>query len=102
MGRMVTWLVPGKGAIMFRVVLRAAAAATLVACALEPLTAVAQAWPTKPAKFVVPFPPGGSADPLARILGARLADSLAQRFIVANKTGARGSTGTAVAASGAP
>src|SRR5256884_3770606 len=96
MGRMVTWLVPGKGAIMFRVVLRAAAAATLVACALEPLTVVAQAWPTKPAKFVVPFPPGGSVDPLARILGARLAGSLGQHFIVQNKTGPGGPHRTAI------
>ena len=87
---------------MFRVVLRAAAAATLVACALEPLTVVAQAWPTKPVKFVVPFPPGGSVDPLARILGARLADSLGQQFIVENKTGAGGSIGTAFVARSAP
>src|SRR5947208_15777035 len=102
MGRMVTWLVPSKGAIMFRVVLRAAAAATLVACALEPLTVVAQAWPTKPVKFVVPFPPGGSVDPLARILGARVADSLGQQFIVENKSGAGRSIGTAFVARSAP
>src|SRR5256885_6790659 len=102
MGRMVTWLVPGKGAIMFRVVLRAAAGATWVAGRLEPLTVVAQAWPTKPVKFVVPFPPGGSVDPLARILGARLADSLGQQFIVENKTGAGGSIGTAFVARSAP
>src|SRR5258708_2430999 len=102
MSRMVTCLVPGKGAIMFRVVLRAAAAATMVVCALAPLTVVAQAWPTKPVKFVVPFPPGGSVDPLARILGARLADSLGQQFIVENKTGAGGSIGTAFVAKSAP
>ncbi len=87
---------------MFRVVLRAAAAATMVVCALAPLTVVAQAWPTKPVKFVVPFPPGGSVDPLARILGARLADSLGQQFIVENKTGAGGSIGTAFVAKNAP
>ncbi len=87
---------------MFRVVLRAAAAATMVVCALAPLTVVAQAWPTKPVKFVVPFPPGGSVDPLARILGARLADSLGQQFIVENKTGAGGSIGTASVAKSAP
>src|SRR5258708_389077 len=87
---------------MFRVVLRAAAAATMVVCALAPLTVVAQAWPTKPVKFVVPFPPGGSVDPLARILGARLADSLGQQFIVENKTGAGGSIGTAFVAKSAP
>jgi len=87
---------------MVRAVLRAAAAATMVVCALAPLTVVAQAWPTKPVKFIVPFPPGGSVDPLARILGARLADSLGQQFIVENKTGAGGSIGTAFVAKSAP
>src|SRR5260370_21077348 len=92
MGRMVTCLVPSKGGIMIRLALRAAAAATMAVCALAPLTVVAQTWPTKPVKFVVPFPPGGSVDPLARILGARLADSLGQRFIIGNTTGAEAST----------
>lgn len=55
-------------------------------------------WPTKPVKFVVPFPPGGSVDPLARVLGARLADSLGQQFIVENRPGASGSIGTAFVA----
>ena len=87
---------------MIRAVLRAAAAATMVVCALAPLVAVAQAWPTKPVKFVVPFPPGGSVDPLARMLGVRLADALGQPFIVENKTGASGSIGTAFVAKSAP
>jgi tripartite-type tricarboxylate transporter receptor subunit TctC len=87
---------------MIRLGLRAAAAATMVVCALAPLTVVAQIWPTKPVKFVVPFPPGGSVDPLARILGARLADSLGQQFIIENKTGAGGSIGTAFVAKSAP
>ena len=87
---------------MIRLGLRAAAAATMVVCALGPLTVVAQTWPTKPVKFVVPFPPGGSVDPLARILGARLADSLGQQFIIENKTGAGGSIGTAFVAKSTP
>ncbi len=87
---------------MVRVGLRAAAAATMVVCALAPLTVVAQAWPTRPVKFVVPFPPGGSVDPLARMLGARLTDSLGQQFIIENKTGAGGSIGTAFVAKSAP
>src|SRR5258706_1552327 len=102
MGRMVTCLVPGKGGIMIRLGLRAAAAATMVVCALAPLTVVAQTWPTKPVKFVVPFPPGGWVDPLARIMGARFAACRGQQFIIENKTGAGGSIGTAFVAKSAP
>ena len=87
---------------MIRLGLRAAAAVMMTVCALVPLTVVAQIWPTKPVKFVVPFPPGGSVDPLARILGARLADSLGQQFIIENKTGAGGSIGTAFVAKSTP
>ena len=81
----------------------AVAVATVVAVsALVATPALAQAWPTKPVKFVVPFPPGGSVDPLARLLGARLSDSLGQQFIVENKTGASGSIGTAFVAKSPP
>jgi tripartite-type tricarboxylate transporter receptor subunit TctC len=57
--------------------------------------AAAQDWPTKPVKFVVPFPPGGSVDPLARLVGVKLTESLKQQFIVENKPGASGSIGAA-------
>ena len=77
-----------------------AAFVTLFAAASLP--AVAQTWPTKPVKFVVPFPPGGSVDPLARLLGVKLSESLGQQFIVENKTGASGSIGTAFVAKSAP
>jgi len=66
--------------------------------ALAPLAAAAQDWPNKPVKFVVPFPPGGSVDPLARLVGAKLTESLKQQFIVENKPGAGGTVGTAFAA----
>jgi tripartite-type tricarboxylate transporter receptor subunit TctC len=66
--------------------------------AAVPLGAMAQEWPTKPVKFVVPFPPGGSVDPLARLAGAKLGDALKQQFIVENKPGAGGSVGAAYAA----
>src|SRR5216683_675098 len=102
MGRMVTCLVPGKGGIMIRLGLRAAAAATMAVCALAPLTVVAQAWPTKPVKFISPFPPGGSVDPLARLVAAKLAETLGQQFIVENKTGASGAIGTAFVAKSPP
>jgi len=86
---------------MIHSLLRSAAAAIAIA-ALAPLAAQAQAWPTKPVKFIVPFPPGGSVDPLARVLGVRLADALGQPFIVENKAGASGSIGTAFVAKSAP
>jgi tripartite-type tricarboxylate transporter receptor subunit TctC len=78
---------------------RIAAAAALCLCAG---LATAQAWPTKPVRFVVPFPPGGSVDPLARLLGTKLSESLGQQFIVENKPGASGSIGTAFAAKSPP
>jgi len=62
------------------------------------LPAAAQDWPSKPVRFIVPFPPGGSVDPLARLLGAKLADPLKTQFIVENRPGAGGSIGTAAAA----
>ena len=66
--------------------------------AIAPLAALAQDWPAKPVKFVVPFPPGGSVDPLARLTGAKLGDALKQQFIVENRTGAGGTVGTAFVA----
>jgi tripartite-type tricarboxylate transporter receptor subunit TctC len=62
----------------------------------------AQTWPTKPVRFVVPFPPGGSVDPLARMVGVKLGESLGQQFIVENKPGAAGSIGAAFAAKAPP
>lgn len=59
-------------------------------------------WPTKPVRFVVPFPPGGTVDPLARLLGTRLTAALGQQFIVDNRTGGSGAIGTAIAAKSAP
>lgn len=74
------------------------------AAALAPSLAPAQAtnWPTKPVKFIVPFPPGGSVDPIARLLAVRLTESLGQQFLVENKPGASGSIGTAFVAKSAP
>ncbi len=62
----------------------------------------AQDWPTKPVKFVSPYPPGGSVDPLARIFAAKLTESLKQQFIVENRTGASGIIGTEYVAKSAP
>ncbi len=65
-------------------------------------SALAQDWPTKPVSFVVPFPPGGSVDPLARLVSVKLTDALKQQFIVENKPGASGAIGTAFVAKAKP
>jgi tripartite-type tricarboxylate transporter receptor subunit TctC len=75
-----------------------AAALGILAC----VPALAQSWPTKPVKFISPFPPGGSVDPLARLLAVKLSDALGQPFVVENKTGASGSIGTAFVAKSPP
>ena len=53
-------------------------ASVAVASAFLLLPAVAQKtdWPTRPVRFIVPFPPGGTTDPLARLVGARLTNTL--------------------------
>lgn len=81
----------------------AALAATLAAAALLPLTAAAQAWPTKgPIKLVAVFPPGGSVDQVARILAPVLQQQLGQTVVVENKGGASGAIGTGDVARAAP
>jgi len=62
----------------------------------------AQDWPAKPVKFVSPYPPGGSVDPLARMFAAKIGESLKAQFIVENRTGASGIIGTEYVAKSAP
>lgn len=85
---------------MIRPALCHATAAILALSLLAASAAGAQKtdWPTKPVRFVVPFPPGGSNDQLARLLGARLAETHGQPFVVDNRQGASGAVGTAVVA----
>src|ERR1700741_348977 len=59
-------------------------------------------FPDKPVRFIVPFPPGGGTDALARILGAKLAEQWGQQVIVDNRAGAQGNIGTAAGAKAAP
>ena len=79
-------------------------AAIAVAAALVTLPVLAQKvdWPTKPVRFIVPFPPGGTTDPMARLVGSRLTPALGQQFIVDNRPGASGSLGAGIAAKATP
>jgi tripartite-type tricarboxylate transporter receptor subunit TctC len=83
---------------MKALVFRIAALVALALCAAGPQAAFAQSWPAKPVKLVVPYPPGGSTDPMARMIGAKLSDSLGQPFVVENRSGASGTIGTAFVA----
>src|SRR5258708_7833242 len=64
--------------------------------------ALAQDWPQKPVKFIVPFPPGGATDISARLVGEKLAQIWGQQVIVENRGGAGGGVGAAEAARAAP
>jgi tripartite-type tricarboxylate transporter receptor subunit TctC len=75
------------------------AAITLVALAVSSALfsvtgAVAQDYPTRPVKWVVPYPPGGATDILARLIGQRLSERTGQQFVIENKAGAGNNVGT--------
>ncbi len=74
----------------------------LVAWASAPTEAFSQAWPTKTVTIIVPFPPGGNTDTMARILAQKFTERFGQNFIVENRVGASGSIGTTAVARAAP
>jgi len=79
-----------------------AAAATALALTSLSGQAQAQAWPSRPIKLVVPFPPGSSPDIIARLLAEPLGQALGQTVIVDNKPGAGGNVGTGMVAKADP
>ena len=74
-------------------------AALVQAC---PVAAQSQAYPNKPLRWIVPFPPGGPADILARIVAERLAENLGQQVLIDNRAGASGIIGTEIAVRAPP
>ena len=77
--------------------LLAASAATLL-----PLAARAQAWPSKPIRYLVPFAAGGTTDILARLISPKLGSALGQTLVVDNKAGAGGVLGADLVAKSPP
>src|SRR5262245_66499775 len=77
-------------------------AALVVAAAWHPGHSRAQAYPAKPVRYIVPFPPGGSPDIVGRLLAERLSRLWGHQMVVDNQSGAGGTVGAAVAARAAP
>ncbi len=76
--------------------------ALLTLLVLLPFAAHAEDWPTRPIRVIVPYPPGGSTDIAARLIGELLSRSLGQQTIIENKSGAGGVIGVEAAAHAAP
>ena len=76
--------------------------ALLLLSLLSATAAFAADWPEKPVRFIVPYPPGGGTDVIARIVQPRLAEALGQSIVIENRGGAGGMVGTEAAAKAAP
>ena len=74
----------------------------MLLAALASFTAQAQSYPNRPVKLIVPFPPGGGADVLARVFAQELSRLWSQSLVVENRPGAGGMIGTDVVAKAAP
>jgi tripartite-type tricarboxylate transporter receptor subunit TctC len=70
-------------------------------CAAAPALAQSD-WPAKPIRFIVPYPPGGGTDVIARIVQPEIAKGLGQQVVIENRGGAGGAVGTELAAKAAP
>jgi len=80
----------------------AAAVALTVGMAIQDQGAWAQAYPNKPIKIIVPFPPGNTVDTQSRLIGPKIQERLGQPVIVENRLGASGMLGMGVVAKSAP
>jgi tripartite-type tricarboxylate transporter receptor subunit TctC len=86
---------------MHRRILLAGTAATLAAPAIVRAQGTGD-WPKGPLRIVVPFPPGGTTDPVARILAAKVSDNTGWSTVIDNKPGAAGAIGAAITAKAPP
>ena len=74
----------------------------LVAMALSSGNVLAQSYPTKPVRIVVPYTPGGTVDIVARMIGERLTETLGRTFVIDNRAGASGNIGAELVAKASP
>jgi tripartite-type tricarboxylate transporter receptor subunit TctC len=74
----------------------------IVGLALASGGAIAQSYPSKPIRFIVPWPPGGGADVLSRIVSPKLGEALGQQVVIDNRGGAAGNIGAEMAAKSPP
>jgi tripartite-type tricarboxylate transporter receptor subunit TctC len=81
---------------------KAAALAILAVMAAVPASAMAQTYPAKTVRVVIPWPAGGSNDVVGRIVSQKLSESLGQQFVVDNRGGAAGSIGADIVAKAPP
>src|SRR4051812_21500027 len=79
-----------------------AALAVGVAAVATPATGGAQTYPDKPVRIVVPYPPGGTVDLVARVLAQSLSDQTGTSFVVENRSGASGAIGSEALAKSTP
>ena len=69
------------------------AGVTVALAALFSVTALAQSYPNRPVRIIIPFPPGGTLDTVGRLLAQKLAEQTGQQFIVDNRAGGNGTIG---------
>jgi tripartite-type tricarboxylate transporter receptor subunit TctC len=75
-----------------------ALAAVVAGGVVAPASFAQEGYPSKPVRFIAPYPPGGSSDVLARVLAQKLTEALGRQVIVENRPGAAGNIGHEIAA----